>query len=295
MKKYRLTTKEEFFHPIMSHVFPLFAFEGGDGIIGGTCVLVANNFALTAKHVMEYIFEKFDIDISNSKKTANVSLDVYILHAGTGHIWYVSQCFSWIGTDIMLLRLHPRSESTKKYIPKRLGITVDPPKVGSVVTAIGYPFSEILIHRNDDEMTKLGLTLKPTVSVGLVSEIYHSHRDMSLLKFPSFSVDACFSAGMSGGAVFNEKKELCGLICAGLNENSEEGSFYSNAVSIWPSMIIPITLNDDGKIPHGLEANKPYRVIDLARNGFLEVNGHERVTFFKHANGSDGVRLQRLG
>lgn len=293
---YRPITKEEFFHPLMAHILPLISFEGRNGIVAGTCVLIAPNYALTAKHVMEYVFERFGFDVSRLGKKRNISLDIYAHQLSTGHTWYVSQSSSWIGTDIMLLRLTPRTESAKKYIPAQLAITVDPPKEDSEITAIGYPSSDIVIHRNDSEVTELDLTLNPTVSVGKVLEVYHSFRDMSLLRFPSFSVNACFAPGMSGGAVFNSQRELCGLVCAGLNEkNKDDTFFYSNAVSIWPSMIIPITLNTECNMLSGLIPNKPYKLIDFARQGIINVKGHERIDFFKHANGTDGIRLKRLG
>ncbi len=148
-------------------------------------------------------------------------------------------------------------------------------------------------YRNDDELTHLGLTLNPTVSSGLVLDIHRSKRDNTFLRFPSFSVDACFPAGMSGGAVFNDKKELCGLVSAGLQEdNKDVSTYYSNAVSIWPSMIITINLKEDGCIPTGIEANKQYKLLDFARRKIINISGYERIEFFEHNNGSDGVRLK---
>src|SRR3989338_1511050 len=283
---FRPLTKEELFHPIMSHVSPLITFKGDVGFVEGTVVLIAPHFAITGKHVIEGINKKFNISMSNEKE---IVLGLYVFQIGTGYIWYISQIFYWVGTDIAFLRLHPRN--AKKSPLKRLAITVDPPMVDSEITALGYPKSEIHVKRNDIEETALKLVLTPTVSTGAVSEVHSSQRDPFMLRFPSFTADAVFAAGMSGGPVFNDKRELCGLICSGLEEGREkEKNYYSNAVSIWPRMIIPIKLKPDDCIPDGLEPNKSYKVLDLARCGYFDVKGHERIEFFKHENGSDGVR-----
>jgi hypothetical protein len=290
MKVYRPTTKEEFLHPIMSQILPLIAFQGNKGIVAGTAVLVGQSLAITAQHVMKFIYDQFNIEPSNDKK---IVLDIYLLQCGRGCIWYVSQQSWWIGTDIALLRLHPRNEEAKKSITKCLPISIDPPVKDSEITALGYPASTMSIQRNDLEATEIKLNLTPTVAIGRVIEIYRSKRDLSMLRFPCFTVDARFTSGMSGGAVFNEKRELCGLVCSGLDEDEnkvEEGYCYSNAVSIWPSMIIKIKFASNEYLPLGIESEKQYTLLDLARLGILDVRGHERIEFFKHENGSDGVR-----
>lgn len=288
---YRKTTKEEFRHPIMDQVMPVIAFESRNGLVSGTCVLIAPYLALTARHVVEAIHRHFGKDAWQNK---NVNLDVYPIQFNTGRIWYVSQVFAWIGTDIAFLRLQPRSEQAKTPDPHFLKMTVDPPAVGSEITALGYPRTEIAVARNDHEVTALKLNINPTVSTGTVTEIHRSFRDKTMLNFPAFSVNARLPAGMSGGAVFNDKKELCGLVCSGLEKGQDGNEAYSNVVSIWPSMLIKMKFNSCEYLPTGLEPNRQYSALELARLGYIKVFGHERIEFFKHENGSDGVRRKHF-
>ena len=238
---------------------------------------------MTAKHVMDDILIRFGIKSQQN----NIQLDICIFQLNVSCFWYVVRSFSWVGTDISILLLQPRNDQEAcRSIIKRLPMTVDPPQVGAEIIALGYPTSEINLPRNDSEVTEINLKVKPSISTGRVLDIHRSCRDSCIIRFPSFSVDAKFPEGMSGGAVFNEQKELCGLVCSG-GDGKLEG--YSTAVSIWPSMIIPLRISDDMNFI-GLERNTTYRIHDLARLGYLDFRGHERVEFFKHDNGSDGVR-----
>lgn len=288
---YRKATKEEFRHPIMDQVMPLIAFEDQNGLVAGTCVLIAPYLALTARHVVETIHRHFGKDAWKDK---NVNLDIYPTQFNTGRIWYVSQVFGWVGTDIAFLRLQPRSEQAKKPDPQLLKMAVDPPAIGSEITALGYSKTEIAVEKNDHEVTALKLSIYPTVSVGIVTEIHRSLRDKTMLNFPSFSVNARFSAGMSGGAVFNNRKELCGLVCSGLEDDQDRNEDYSNAVSIWPSMLIKMKFNSGDYLPAELEPNCQYSALELARLGYIKVIGHERIEFFKHENGSDDIRRKHF-
>ncbi len=284
---FRPVTHDEVSHPISSHVAPIFAFEGEKHLIAGSAVLIAPNFALTAKHVMKYIFKEFGIKVADKK---DVSLDIYIHQLSVGCVWYVSQTFEWVGTDIVLLRLNPRNSEAKKFEVKGLAMTVDPPNEGSLITALGYPASKMKLLRNDSKVTELELSLTPVVSTGRVLDVHRSYRDSGMLNFPCFTVDARFPSGMSGGAVFNERKELCGLVCSGAEGETEADSAYSNAVSIWPIMIIPVNLKPNEYNPLNLEFGREYKALDLAKEGHFNFRGYERIEFFKHENGSDGVR-----
>ena len=262
---------------------PLIAFEGSRGLIAGSCVLLSPYLALTAKHVIEEIERHFGKDRLSS-------LDIYIIHFNSQYIWYVSYISSWIGTDISALVLLPRNEQVKLCNFSNLLMTVDPPLVDSAVTAIGYHKSQINVDRNDSEITNLSLNLNPIVSTGLVHEIHQSIRDVSLINFPSFSIKAHFKSGMSGGAVFNDKKELAGLICSGFDVELENDEGHATAVSLWPSLIIKVKFTSQNYFPRGIELNKEYSLKELATLGCLNIYGHERIEFFKHENGSDGVR-----
>lgn len=283
MAHIRPTTLDEFFHPISTYVTPLCAFVGQEGYVSGTAVILAPGIAVAASHVVQDILKK----IGHNNKDSNIELDLYVMQLNTGACWYVSNSSSWVGTDITVLSLVPRNDIASSIKIDRLPISVDPPPKSSTITALGYPDTKLDIPQNDSDITKLCISITPTVSEGKVLDIHRSFRDRANLPFPCFTVDAEFLGGMSGGAVFNENRELCGLVCFG---GEGELKNYSHAVSIWPMSIIPVVISDSMTEFKDITPGQKYKVLELAKLGYINMIGHERIEFFKHENGSDGVR-----
>jgi len=288
MNTYRLLTKDEISHPLTGHISPIMSVKDGIGLIEGTAVLIAPGFAMTASHVIKSIFDKYNLTMVNDSESI---IDIYVINFLNGAIWYISHVFSWVGTDIALLKLTPRNDKAKQSIIKPLSMTVDPPIKESEIIIIGYPNSNIVVGRYDAEATELRIEINPTVSTGRVTEIYGSQRDSIMVRFPSFACDAKSEGGISGGAVFNSNKELCGLLSTSINTcGDDKDCSYSVAASIWPALIIPFKLEGEDSVPSGLCASKNYRLLDLAKIGFINIKGYERIEIFKHDNGSDGIR-----
>ena len=283
MSLIRPTTIEEFLHPISTHIAPLYGFTGQRAFVGGTATIIAPGLAVTASHVMDAITAHFGY----TRNSKNIELDIYVTQLNTGACWYACHQSSWVGTDITILSLQARNEVAQKAPVNRLPMTVDPPPPRATATALGYPSTELAIRRNDGDLLKMSFSITPTISEGTVIEIHRSLRDTVNLRFPCFSVAAQFTAGMSGGAVFNQSRELCGLVCSG---GEGELADFSHATSIWPMSLIPVTI-PEGIPPHaGVVPGNKYKLLDLARLGFVALSGHERIELFKHDNGSDGVR-----
>lgn len=91
---------------------------------------------------------------------------------------------------------------------------------------------------------------------------------------------------MSGGPVFNDQGELCGLICSG---GETEKDYYSHVVTLWPSMATVLDLDREG-FPKG----QPYPALELARHGFIKAEDWQRVVIGAHANGQSFVRFATL-
>lgn len=279
----RPTSIAEFLHPISTHVAPLSGFIGLNSFVGGTAVIIAPGLAITASHVLSEILTQ----LSSNRSSHNINLDLYINQLNTGACWYVSHASSWIGTDITILSLKARNDAARSTSINRLPMAVDPPEPGTHVTALGYPKSNLTITQNDEDVLKMNFDITPTVSEGNVIEVHRTHRDSVLLPFPCFSVNAEFTAGMSGGAVFNQKRQLCGLVCTG-----GEGALkdHSYATSIWPTALIPVTIPDIIPSFTGITPGETYKFLYLAKLEYIQLDGHERIEFFQHMNGSDGVR-----
>lgn len=279
----RPTATDEFLHSISRCVTPLIGFSGERAVVGGTAVLIAPGIAVTAAHVLEEILVQFGYN-QNSK---DVALDIYLTQPNSGASWYVCGSHTWVGTDISVLNIKPRNEVAQGTSIHRLLISVDPPNVGATVTALGYPGTKLAVQRNDNDVLKMCFEVTPTLLSGVVTDVHADYRDRVNIRFPCFAVNAEFSAGMSGGAVFNSDKELCGLVCAG-----GEGALkdHSYAVSIWPTSIIPVMLHEAHSLAPDAIVGKSYKLLELARFGIVDLRGHERIEFFTHENGSDGVR-----
>lgn len=279
----RLVTLGELQHRLTLQVVPVFAFSGCQSVVAGTAILIAPGIAITAQHVIEEIYEQFNVDNASE----NTNLDLYVFQIVTGACWYVCSVSHWVGTDIAVLSIRPRNEEASNSTVHRLKLTVDPPSIGDTVTAIGYPKSSLDIPRNDSELLHLNLTLLPTVSEGCVLDVHSSYRDSANVRFPSFSVETEYVGGMSGGPVFNENAQICGLVCAG---GKGELADYSVATSVWPVCIISALVPEGVPKHEGVVSGSSYKILELARHGYIDLIGHERIEFFTYENGSLGVR-----
>jgi hypothetical protein len=120
-----------------------------------------------------------------------------------------------------------------------------PPAVGERISAFGYPKTDV-----DASQGALNITLNPYTSVGEVTEIFPVKRDSGLLRFPCYSTNARFEHGMSGGPIFNDDGNVCGIICDGLPH--EEGvDDHSHGSTLWPlsGFLVDLPISPDPPEP----------------------------------------------
>jgi hypothetical protein len=128
--------------------------------------------------------------------------------------------------------------------------------------------------------------LNPSISEGVVTEVYPQSRDSALLSFPSFEMETHFIGGMSGGPIFNEAGEICGLVCSGYDDAP-----IAYGVVLWPMTGI--------RIEHSVSkvsSERPYTILELARAGIMRAIGWEyvesNVESFEEPDGTKKVRLK---
>jgi hypothetical protein len=92
---------------------------------------------------------------------------------------------------------------------------------------------------------------------GEVTRVFFPHRDRGLLPFPCFEVCGDFVPGMSGGPIFNQRDQVCGVVSSG----GISGISYGTV--LWPVLGVEF----DG-----------LRLLDLARKGIIRVVNHHCVT-----------------
>lgn len=166
------------------------------------------------------------------------------------------------------MKLTPWNEGAAKHSWRWVTINALPPAVGSPIAAFGYHSSTIA------DGDPIPWRHQASNSFGRVEEVFVERRDRRL-DFPCFSVDAQFDGGMSGGPVFNDAGELCGLICSSLPAVAPDTRHTSYVASLWPALGAVLDLELQGLSPGR------YPAIELAKGGQMVVKNwqHVEVTF----------------
>ena len=104
-------------------------------------------------------------------------------------------------------------------------------------------------------------------SVGVVREVFATHRDQVQLPFPCYQVSTRFDAGMSGGPVFDETSALCGLVCSSVAGSHIDAEPISYVTTLWPMFHTTISGDRGDAYPRGVT----YPVFELARDNIIAV------------------------
>ena len=257
----------EFPSVITEWAVPLASQRGDHWWASGTAVMVAPYLAITAKHVIEdhWNRQQGPIDHSRGSHGDFSILAFQVPESGRPCLWAVRKIWPSAHTDIAFLKLEPWNEGATGHVWRWVTIDVLPPAVGSLISAFGYHASTIA---NGDPVQ---WRHHASNSFGRVEEVFAERRDVSRLDFPCFSVDAQFDGGMSGGPVFNQSGELCGLICSSLPAVPPDTRHTSYVTTLWPALGAVLDLERQG---YPIEE---YPAIELARGGQMVVRNWERV------------------
>ena len=269
--------------PITEFALPLLASRQGAFFPSGTAIVVAPYLAITARHVIEDYWRKSEGQplLGNGERSGSFSLQAFqVLEEGNrGALWDVKRMWLSPHSDIAFLRLDPRSALAASHTWRCPRIDLLPPAVGSRVAAFGYHSSAIKVEETESSI-QLEWKDEPTTSRGTVKMIHEAKCDAGLLRFPCFETDARFEGGMSGGPVFNEMGELCGIVCASLAVSVDDNEYFSHVATLWPMMG---TLIDMPR--KGVDFDGHYPVLDLARGGFITAKGWEKVILNRDTTG----------
>lgn len=254
----------------------------------GTAVSIASRLLITAKHVVADYCDHLEGPLTlrgNLKVSFRILARQMLGEGAEMALWNVRRMWLSPNTDIAFLLVDPASESAKRYSRWRVPpLQLVPPAVGDRVVAFGYHTPEIQMTINGPAIT-VAWNDHPSTSIGEVTETYAVKRDSQVLNFPCFQTNSRFEGGMSGGPVFNDSGEVCGLVCSSLLQPRAD-SHVSFAVCPWPAMATFIHFTLDGRV-----AEHPVRVLDLAKAGVLNVRGSERLSIVPGVNDSS-IRLE---
>jgi hypothetical protein len=268
---------------------------GRDGVsptkADGSGVFVADRLIMTARHVIQWYWDSYD----NSRVKMNrpgkkmADFELFAIQAqgngGEPAMWAVTKLSVCPYSDLALISVVPVNETAKTrptFTPLRLRIL--PPTKGESIAAFGFASTSIAAESGQ----QVQFNLNPSTAVGVVTDVFPEKRDSCLLSFPSFQVEAHFIGGMSGGPIFNQAGELCGLVCSG--GSGDEDIPVSNGVVLWPMAGIRI----DHRIP-GVVSEPPYTILELARAGLMDVpDWHFVETHVEEFEDPDGTKKIRL-
>ena len=267
---------------ITEWALPLASNQGDYWWACGTAVVVAPYLAITAKHVFNDHWHRQQ-GSPPGPTGANGDFSMIAFQApetGEPMLWAVRRIWPSAHTDIAFLKLTPWNESAAKHIWRWLTLNLLPPPVGTRISAFGYHASTIAKRK------PVRWTHQASTSYGRVEEVFEQQRDRVRLDFQCFSVDAQFEGGMSGGPVFNDAGEVCGLICSSIPPVPPESTHTSYVTTLWPAMGAVLDLDRQGHEPSS------YPAIELARGGHIVARNWEHVEVGFSETGACTVSLR---
>jgi Trypsin-like peptidase domain len=266
--------------PITEIALALTASKDGVWRPSGTAVVIGPHLAITAKHVIEDYWKKYEgiqIEAEVGERIDEAgSFHIFafqVLEEGkTGALWEVTRIWLSPFTDVAFIRLTPYSEAARKYKWRVANINLLPPEVGTRISGFGYHSSAISVKESERGI-EIEWKDSPTTTIGEVIEVFQERRDPIMLPFPCFRTNARFDGGMSGGPIFNEQGNLCGIIC-------------SYVASLWPSMATEIDMDRED-----FPKNIYYPVLELAQYKHIQAKNWEKIVVLKKPDGTPQVRL----
>jgi hypothetical protein len=255
-------------------------FDGWNLYVLGTATLIAGYLAITARHVLESVFQKYGRKQSTDKhfEIDACAIRLYQVLPGPEYrVWEVRNAWLCPTTDIAILHLAKwRTTRPDESVDwKSPHIRALPPAVGQKVVAFGYRESKVTVTEDSTGTHHIELNDRPTVSIGTITQIYPSGRDRVMLPFPCYEIEARFDPGMSGGMVIDENGALCGLICASLQTTDPTAQPISYVASLWPMLGTVISANRGDRFHKDVQ----YPMIDLARDGIISVIDIDQLNF----------------
>lgn len=262
--------------PITEHAVSLLAWNRDTFDPMGSGVIITPELVLTARHVFDDYWKNLDGRVPANGAHAEFACAVLQEHRTAGVIvrHEIAKVWSAPWTDLALLLLRERACNFEGKPLPALAMTMLPPAVGSQVAAFGYPRSTTTEFEDSVLVSRKGVT-----SVGRVVELHLERRDRSLLPWPCFRIDAHIDGGMSGGPVFNDKGELCGLMCTSFGQSGQHEGHLSYVTLLWP--MLGLTL-DFPRV--GYPAGK-YAAIELARANMIHARHWDHVSVTCRSDG----------
>ena len=242
--------------------------------VWGTAFLIAEGWAMTAKHVvMDYLKSIGGIDFSRgSAIKAGFSFLIYLCvsdTAGQPVVFGVTRIYYNETTDIALLRMKIQEEKKWESLAKFPALQLLPPEVGESISVVGCPHSYLGHTANNIREVHTF----PRLSTGVVRDVHEMARDRNL-NFPCFYTSARVLGRMSGSPIFNYDGCICGVAVYSMQQD-ETLEPISYGATLWPAAGIQC----DGEPPlvNGLAT-----FFDVMRRGQVKAIDLDQVLVAMH-------------
>ena len=213
--------------PISAWTLSLVVDMGTDNpIIVGTAFPIREGVLVTAKHILkEY---QYATEPGHMDRTVSA---LQILPGNAFITWRITGAIVHKNADLAILLAGPRESGTEFWLPS-WKLSQNAPQKSEWVGAFGNVNGRChIVSRNPNGGGIVEVGNEGQANFGIVNNVYEQYRDRVMLPCPCFEIGANFGSGMSGGPVFDERGEICGVV-----SSSVEGGGTSYAVTIWPSL-----------------------------------------------------------
>lgn len=226
---------------------------------GGTCFLLAQGVAVTARHVIDDIDAKFQLAAQKAgRNERDYSIQVALQEVNPNVLFEVEHVYICAMSDIAILNVRALTEDAFNYPVRTPSLNFWPPAIGEEIFGFGYSRQSVSVT-DDGRLKWTGTKL---AAEGAVTQVFPENRD-NILYFPSFETNADFKGHMSGGPVVNNRGEVVGIISRGW-EFGEVGPAVSYGAALWPMLSTNVRIPREGR-----EEGEEYPFFDLLRDGNL--------------------------
>jgi hypothetical protein len=241
------------------HVYPI-----------GTATVICGYLAITARHNLEDILERFGSGAAGADGLviAEYAIRLYQITPGPNIVIFeIATAISSAISDISVLHLRLKSQSN----PGRPIIWMSPRirmidvTIGTAIVGFGFHSSNASTSPAPNGRYHLVVNDSPASSSGTVDEVLLTGQPYGKFTFPCYRVQARFDGGMSGGPVFDESGTLCGIISGSYADSEDSPTSY--VAMLWP--LLELHIVGGRSVRHG--PNEQYAFQELIDDRIVHV------------------------